>query len=108
AAHARPRRRSDRGGRVALAGRRDRRMTTAALHPGAAAPGIFKGNDSALLGIVLAVVTFWLFAQTAMNIGPTMARDVGMPMPLMNIAISLAALASGMFTVVLGDLGDRF
>ena len=67
----------------------------------------FKGNDAALLGIVLAVVTFWLFAQTAMNIGPLMARDVGMPMPVMNIAISLAALFSGMFTVVLGGLGDR-
>ena len=67
----------------------------------------FRGNDSALLGIVLAVVTFWLFAQTAMNIGPLMARDVGMPMPVMNVAISLAALFSGMFTVVLGSLGDR-
>ncbi len=68
----------------------------------------FKGNDAALLGIVLAVVTFWLFAQTAMNIGPLMARDVGMPMPVMNVAISLAALFSGMFTVVLGSLGDRW
>lgn len=68
----------------------------------------FKGNDSALLGIVLAVITFWLFAQTTMNIGPLMAEDVGMPMPVMNIAISLAALFSGMFIVVLGSLGDRY
>jgi uncharacterized membrane protein YgcG len=60
------------------------------------ARGGFKGNDSALLGIVLAVVTFWLFAQTTMNIGPLMADDVGMPMPVMNIAISLSALFSGM------------
>ena len=70
--------------------------------------GTFKGNDSALLGIVLAVVTFWLFAQTTMNIGPMMADDVGMPMPLMNIAISLSALFSGMFIVVLGGLGDKY
>ena len=74
----------------------------------AAGNGGFKGNDSALLGIVLAVVTFWLFAQTTMNIGPLMADDVGMPMPVMNIAISLSALFSGMFIVVLGGLGDRF
>jgi len=76
----------------------------------AAAPAAkeFKGNDSALLGIVLAVVTFWLFAQTTMNIGPLMAGDVGMPMPVMNIAISLSALFSGMFIVVLGGLGDRY
>ena len=74
----------------------------------ASGAGSFRGNDSALLGIVCGVVTFWLFAQTAMNIGPLMARDLGMPMPVMNIAISLAALFSGMFTVVLGGLGDRF
>ncbi|QGU08383.1 Quinolone resistance protein NorB [Corynebacterium occultum] len=71
-------------------------------------PTTFKGNDSALLGIVLAVVTFWLFAQTTMNIGPMMAEDVGMPMSVMNIAISLSALFSGMFIVVLGGLGDKF
>lgn len=70
-------------------------------------PG-FKGNDSALLGIVLAVVTFWLFAQTTMNIGPLMAEDVGMPMPVMNIAISLSALFSGMFIVVFGGLADKY
>ena len=67
----------------------------------------FKGNDSALLGIVLAVITFWLFAQTTMNIGPLMADDVGMPMPVMNIAISLSALFSGMFIVMFGSLGDK-
>ena len=81
--------------------------STTAFRPASDA-GSFRGNDSALLGIVLAVVTFWLFAQTAMNIGPLMARDVGMPMPVMNIAISLSALFSGMFIVVLGGLGDRW
>jgi DHA2 family multidrug resistance protein-like MFS transporter len=81
-----------------------------ARKPSPARPGStgFTGNDSALLGIVLAVVTFWLFAQTTMNIGPLMAADVGMPMPVMNIAISISALFSGMFIVVLGGLGDRF
>lgn len=46
----------------------------------------FKGNDSALLGIVLAVITFWLFAQTTLNIGPAMGQDIGTPAPVMNIA----------------------
>lgn len=81
-------------------------MTSTTATP--ANPTGFKGNDSALLGIVLAVVTFWLFAQTTMNIGPMMAEDVGMPMPVMNIAISLSALFSGMFIVVLGGLGDKY
>lgn len=67
----------------------------------------FKGDDRALLGIVLAVVTFWLFAQTTLNIGPVMAEDMGMPMSTMNIAIALAALFSGIFIVVAGGLADR-
>lgn len=65
----------------------------------------FKGNDSTLFGIVLAVITFWLFAQTTMNIGPLMAEDIGMPMEIMNIAISLSALFSGIFIVMFGGLG---
>lgn len=67
----------------------------------------FKGDDRALLGIVLAVITFWLFAQTTLNIGPLMAEDMGMPMSTMNIAIALAALFSGIFIVVAGGLADR-
>ena len=84
--------------------------TTSSLSPGnpAAPAHTFKGNDSALFGIVLAVITFWLFAQTTMNIGPLMAEDVGMPMEVMNIAISLSALFSGMFIVMWGGFGDRF
>ena len=67
----------------------------------------FKGNDSALLGIVLAVITFWLFAQTTLNIGPAMGQDIGTPPAVMNIAISLSALFSGMFIVVAGGFADR-
>src|SRR5690606_38757939 len=95
-----------RGRRLALADREQ--VMSAATDTASANAAAFKGNDSALLGIVLAVVTFWLFAQTTMNIGPLMADDLGMPMPVMNIAISLAALFSGMFIVVLGGLGDRY
>ena len=67
----------------------------------------YRGTDKALFGIVLAVITFWLFAQTTMNIGPLMAEDVGMPMEIMNIAISLSALFSGMFIVMWGGMGDK-
>ncbi|MHA2788060.1 MFS transporter [Corynebacterium sp. S7] len=67
----------------------------------------FKGNDSALLGIVLAVITFWLFAQTTLNIGPAIGDDIGTPPAVMNIAISLSALFSGMFIVVAGGFADK-
>lgn len=67
----------------------------------------FKGNDSALFGIVLGVITFWLFAQTTLNIGPDMAKSMNVSMEVMNIAIATSALFSGMFIVVAGGLADR-
>lgn len=79
-------------------------MTTATAETRA---GAYQGDDKALLGIVLGVVTFWLFAQTTLNIGPVMAEDTGMPMSTMNIAIALSALFSGMFIVVAGGAADK-
>jgi DHA2 family multidrug resistance protein-like MFS transporter len=81
-------------------------MTETILNP-TAAP-IFKGTNSLILGIVLAVVTFWLFAQTALNIAPTMRDDLHISNSASNIAISITALFSGIFIVVAGGLDDRF
>lgn len=68
----------------------------------------YRGTDRALAGIVLAVLTFWLFSQTILNLGPEMAHDIGLPQSTMNIAIALAALFSGMFIVVIGGLADQY
>lgn len=68
----------------------------------------YRGTNSDLLGLVLAVLTFFLFAQTALNIGPLMAADTDIPTATMNIAISLSALFSGMFVVLAGGYADRF
>src|SRR5438105_15449477 len=67
----------------------------------------FVGNDRLLFGIILGVLAFWLFAQTTLNITPTMAADLGIAMSVMNIAVSITALFSGMFIVVMGGLADR-
>lgn len=67
----------------------------------------YTGTNTQLLGLVLAVLTFWLFAQTALNIGPLMAVDTDIPMSTMNIAISLSALFAGMFVVISGSAADR-
>lgn len=79
--------------------------TSAARKPAASAT--FKGNDRLLLGIVLSVVTFWLFAQTTLNISPTMGSELGIEQNWINIAVSITALFSGIFIVVMGGLGDR-
>lgn len=68
----------------------------------------YQGNDRLLLGMVLGVITFWLFAQTILNIAPTMRTDLGIDVNTSNIAVSITALFSGIFIVVIGGLGDRF
>jgi DHA2 family multidrug resistance protein-like MFS transporter len=65
------------------------------------------GNDKLLCGIILGVVTFWLFAQTTLNIAPDMGKDLGLDASTMNIAVATTALFSGIFIVVLGGLADR-
>src|ERR1051325_838270 len=67
----------------------------------------YRGSDKLLLGIVLAVVTFWLFAQTTLNIASTMRADLHISQSLNNISVSIAALFSGIFIVVAGGLADR-
>lgn len=67
----------------------------------------FKGNDRLLAGMILGVLTFWLFAQTTLNIAPDMQRDLGVGAASMNNAVAMAALFSGIFIVVMGGLADR-
>ena len=66
-----------------------------------------RGNDTLLFGIILGVLAFWLFAQTTLNIAPAMAADLGVSTSVMNIAVSITALFSGIFIVVVGGLADR-
>jgi DHA2 family multidrug resistance protein-like MFS transporter len=73
-----------------------------------AGSGSFRGNDRLLFGMILGVLAFWLFAQTTLNIAPTMAADLGIESSVMNIAVSIAALFAGIFIVVFGGLADRF
>ena len=67
----------------------------------------YRGNDTLLFGIILGVLAFWLFAQTTLNIAPAMAADLEITTSVMNIAVSITALFSGIFIVVVGGLADR-
>src|ERR1044071_4635141 len=70
-------------------------------------PSEYRGGDTLLFGIILGVLAFWLFAQTTLNIAPAMAADLEIPTTIMNIAVSITALFSGIFIVVAGGLADR-
>ncbi|MFA5684109.1 MAG: MFS transporter [Lysobacteraceae bacterium] len=65
------------------------------------------GNDRLLLGLVLGVMSFWLFAQTALNIAPVLRADLGLSMAVMNAAVALTSLFAGIFVVVMGGVADR-
>lgn len=67
----------------------------------------YRGTDKLITGIVLAVITFWLFAQTTLNIAPAMSADLKISQNLNNIAVSITALFSGIFIVIAGGLADR-
>ncbi|MER2002428.1 MAG: MFS transporter [Carnobacterium inhibens] len=68
----------------------------------------YKGSNRLIVGIVFGVITFWLFAQTMLNIVPAVQADLGISSSLLNVAISLTALFSGMFMVGSGAMADKF
>lgn len=68
----------------------------------------YRGDNKLILGIVLAVITFWLFAQTTLNVAPAMRSDLRITESMSNIAVSITALFSGIFIVVAGGLADQF
>ncbi len=78
----------------------------------------FRGNDKLLTGIVLGVLTFWMFAGTIGTVARSVLTDInGGPIDQvanphvnlnqMNLAVSITALFSGMFIVFMGGLADR-
>jgi DHA2 family multidrug resistance protein-like MFS transporter len=82
-------------------------MDTLSSHQTKADTALYQGTDKLVFGIVLAVITFWLFAQTTLNIAPEMAADLKISDSLNNIAVTITALFSGLFIVVAGGLADR-
>lgn len=80
----------------------------------AAAPATsgYKGSATLLTGIVLGVLTFWLFAGSVGTVAPNILADVNsgterISASAMNMAVSITALFSGLFTVLMGGVADR-
>ncbi|MGY0632796.1 MFS transporter [Luteimonas sp. A478] len=71
------------------------------------APAPLVGDDRLLTGLVLGVMSFWLFAQTVLNIAPVLQADLGLATGTMNISVALTSLFAGIFVVVMGGLADR-
>src|SRR5690606_25458075 len=114
AAHPPHRHRGRRGGGPGLP-RKGTVSPMAASHNVAetATPQGYRGNDKLLLGMVLAVTAFWLFAGTAGTVAPAIMADINaggteyVDVNAMNFAVSVTALFSGLFIVLMGGIADR-
>lgn len=67
----------------------------------------WKADDKWLAGVVIAVITFWLFAQTLLNVIPGIQVELGIELTTANLAVSITSLFSGLFIVIAGGLADR-
>lgn len=68
----------------------------------------YVGTDRLLAGIVLSVLTFWLFAQSVINVVPVVKNSIDISLETLTLAVSLSALFSGCFVVASGGLADKF
>ncbi|GGB07156.1 MFS transporter [Macrococcus hajekii] len=66
-----------------------------------------KGN-LITLGIVLSIMTYWLFAQTFLNLGNVLQDTFHTSQSILNLSISLTSLITGIFMVAAGNFSDRF
>ena len=68
----------------------------------------FRGDNRLLAGIIIGVLTFWLFAQSVVSVIPALQSSFNANIGTINIAVSLTSLFAGLFVVGAGDIADKF
>lgn len=68
----------------------------------------YRGNDKVLIGIILGLLSFWLFAMTMLIIQNEVQQDLGIEMSALSLAVTLTSLVSGVTIVMLGKFADRY
>nr|WP_153910437.1 MFS transporter [Staphylococcus aureus] len=56
---------------------------------------------------MLSALTYWLFAQSFINIGPLVGQTYQTSPAVLNLSISLTSFATGIFMVAAGDIADK-
>ncbi|MCE4955985.1 MFS transporter [Macrococcoides caseolyticum] len=67
----------------------------------------YKGGNKLVLGIVLSILTYWLFAQSLIIVVLDLKKHFDTSLDMINIAVSLTGLFSGMLVVGAGGLADK-
>ncbi|AJP21526.1 TPA: MFS transporter [Staphylococcus aureus] len=60
-----------------------------------------------IIAIMLSALTYWLFAQSFINIGPLVGQTYQTSPAVLNLSISLTSFATGIFMVAAGDIADK-
>ena len=68
----------------------------------------YKGDNKLIIGIVFGVISYWLFALSMSNYIPVIQNDLNVPFEVVNLAISLTSVFSGMFIIVIGGFADKY
>ena len=66
-----------------------------------------QSNNKLILAIVLSVLTYWLFAQSFINISTQVQHTYQTTPGVVNLSVSLASFATGIFMVGAGDVSDK-
>ena len=67
-----------------------------------------QSNNKLILAIVLSVLTYWLFAQSFINISTQVQHTYQTTPGVVNLSVSLASFATGIFMVGAGDVSDNW
>lgn len=67
----------------------------------------YKGNDRLLVGMILGVATYWLFASSITAGVPPLTKDLGISSSVVSTAVSITALICGVSIVITGSIADK-
>lgn len=68
----------------------------------------YRGNDKVLIGIILGLLSFWLFGMTMLSIQDVVQKDLQIEVSALGLAVTITSLISGVTVVMFGNLADRY
>ena len=66
-----------------------------------------QSGNKLILAIVLSVLTYWLFAQSFINISTPVQQTYQTTPGIINLSVSITSFATGIFMVGAGDVSDK-
>lgn len=68
----------------------------------------YRGNDKMLIGIILGLLSFWLFGMTMLSIQNVVQKDLQIDRDALGLAVTITSLVSGVTVVMFGNIADRY